>query len=413
MMKIVPRGRRPDQTRDLGRLGKKERRMKSFKFGCGLALALLIPVGAYARVAETVLYSFTGHVDGSNPYSGLIEDDSGNFYGTTAEGGVHGFGAVFKLAPDGTEKVLSSFAGSDGSYPLGGLIMDAQGNLYGTTSDGGSGGDGTVFKVTSAGVRTVLHAFTGAPDGLDPNAALIMDKSGNFYGTTERGGSKGQGTVFEITPAGAETVLYSFDAAHGVYPAGALVMDEKGAFYSTTQEGGSTGCGGGGCGTVFKLALKNNSWRETVLHAFQGADGVFPQAGLIMDKSGDLYGTTTASSNGNGVVFKVTRGGEETTLWSFIATDDGAQPFAGLIMDKKGNLFGTTFAGGTGGLGTLFEIAADGKEKVVYSFNSDVNGVDGIEPFAGLIQDESGSLYGAAYGGGAHASGAIFKISKH
>jgi len=410
-MKIIPHGHRANQKKDLNR---KERRMKSIKFGCGLALALLIPAGgAYAERRETVLYSFTGQADGSNPYAGLIEDDSGNFYGTTAEGGAAGLGAVFKLAPDGTETVLSSFAGADGSYPLGGLIMDKKGNLYGTTSDGGSGGDGTVFKVTAAGVRTVLHSFTGSPDGVDPNAALIMDKSGNFYGTTERGGSKGQGTVFEITPAGAETVLYSFDAAHGNFPAGALIMDEKGVLYSTTQEGGSMACGGGGCGTVFKLALKGTSWRETVLHAFQGADGVFPQAGLIMDKSGNLYGVTTASDNGNGLVFKVTPQGDETTLWRFTGADDGAGPYAGLIMDKKGNLYGTTLLGGTGGLGTVFEVAPDGTEKVLYSFNSAVNGVDGFEPYAGLIEDESGALYGAAYGGGAHASGAIFKITRH
>ena len=180
---------------------KKECEMKSSKFGCGLALALLIPVSAaHAKSTETVLYSFTGGADGSNPYGALIEDASGNLYGTAVEGGAKGVGTVFKLAPDGTETVLWSFSGTDGSYPEAGLIMDKKGNLYGTTAYGGVGGLGTVFEVAPDGTETVLHSFTGSPDGKDPGAGLIMDKKGKLYGTTVFGGANNQGTVFEVAP---------------------------------------------------------------------------------------------------------------------------------------------------------------------------------------------------------------------
>jgi uncharacterized repeat protein (TIGR03803 family) len=402
-------------------LNKKDYEMKSRKFGCGLALALLIPVsGAYAKSSETVLYSFTGGADGSNPYGALIEDVSGNLYGTAVEGGAKGVGTVFKLAPDGTETVLWSFSGADGSYPEAGLIMDKKGNLYGTTSYGGAGGKGTVFEVAPSGTETVLWSFSGGADGSDPMASLIIDKKGNLYGTTVFGGANGDGTVFEVPAGGTETVLYSFGSAtngtDGVDPLAGLMMDKKGSLYGTTNEGGiGTGCGSGGCGVVFKLAPHGKSWTETVLHSFAGGtDGAFPTSDLIEDKSGNLYGTTYTGggSLGDGIVFEVAPDGTETVLWTFTGPN-GAAPEAGLIMDKKGKLFGTTFMGGANGYGAVFELAPDGTEKVLYSFDSATNGTDGILPYAGLIQDKSGNLFGAAYGGGADANGAIFKVTKH
>ena len=223
----------------------------SNKFGCGLALALLIPVGgAHAKSTETVLYSFTGGADGGNPFAGLIKDASGNFYGTTVEGGAHGLGTVFKLAPDGTETALWSFTGADGSYPEGGLIMDASGNLYGTTSSGGADGDGTVFEVALNGAETVLHSFTGGPDGKGPQAGLVMDNKGKLFGTTVFGGANGDGTVFKVTPGGTETVLYSFAGKpDGYAPSGGLIR-RNGNFYGTTAEGGTEGLG-----TVFEPDL--------------------------------------------------------------------------------------------------------------------------------------------------------------
>jgi uncharacterized repeat protein (TIGR03803 family) len=381
----------------------------SNKFGCGLALALLIPVGgAHAKSTETVLYSFTGGADGSNPFAGLIKDASGNLYGTTVEGGAHGLGTVFKLAPDGTETALWSFTGADGSYPEGGLIMDTSGNLYGTTSSGGADGDGTVFEVALNGAETVLHSFTGGSDGKGPQAGLIMDKKGKLYGTTLFGGANGDGTVFKVAPGGAETVLYSFTGkADGSLP-GAGLIRRNGNFYGTTEGGGAENLG-----TVFKLSPDGT---ETVLYSFcpnypDCSDGVLPVGGLIADSAGNLFGTTSADGGGGGTVFKLAPDGTETTLWSFTGGADGSEPQAGLVREN-GNLYGTTLLGGANGLGTVFKVARDGTETVLYSFDSVANAADGFEPYAGLIKDESGNLYGTTYAGGADANGVVFKITK-
>jgi uncharacterized repeat protein (TIGR03803 family) len=383
----------------------------SGKFGCGLALALLIPIGGAHAKSETVLYSFTGGADGGNPFAGLIKDTSGNLYGTTVEGGPDGVGTVFKLAPNGTETVLWSFTGADGSYPEARLIMDKSGNLYGTTSSGGAGGDGTVFEVAPDGTGTVLHSFTGGPDGKGPQAGLIMDKKGKLYGTTVFGGANNEGTVFEIAPKGTEKVLYSFgsavNGADGSYPLGSLIR-KNGNLYGTTEEGGAENLG-----TVFELSPHGT---ETVLYSFcpnypNCSDGVFPSAGVIMDKSGNLYGTTEADGAGGGTVFELAPDGTETTLWSFTGGVDGGGSEAGLIMDKKGKFYGTTLFGGANGFGTVFEVAPGGTEKVLYSFDSVANGADGFEPYAGLIEI-SGNLYGTTYGGGADGGGLVFKITK-
>ncbi len=280
---------------------------------------------------ETVLYSFKGGNDGATPgFGSLIRDEAGNLYGTTADGGSgggcsfsFGCGTVFKLDPAGNETVLYSFkGGSDGESPVAGLIMDVAGNLYGTTQDGGSGsgcsfGCGTVFKLDPAGNFTVLHSFTGGSDGTQPLAALIFDQAGNLYGTTEEGGSgtctvingvSGCGTVFKLDPSGNETVLHTFTGGNdGAAPLFVgLIMDIAGNLYGTTQIGGGSSSCSVGCGTVFKLDTSGN---ETVLHSFTGSpgDGAIPRASLIMDKAGNLYGTTSnGGASGFGTVFKLT-----------------------------------------------------------------------------------------------------------
>jgi uncharacterized repeat protein (TIGR03803 family) len=211
---------------------------------CGLALAMFVPLdGASARGSETVLYSFTGGNDGAYPYARLLADNAGNLYGTTESGGgatdceeEGGCGTVFKLAPDGTETVLYSFCNqtncADGANPDAGLIADAQGNFYGTTYDGGSGSDcqayssscGTVFKLAPDGTETVLYSFKGGNDGSEPVAGLIIEKKGNLYGTTLNGGAQGVGTIFELASDGTETVLHTFTGApDGANPAGGLI----------------------------------------------------------------------------------------------------------------------------------------------------------------------------------------------
>jgi uncharacterized repeat protein (TIGR03803 family) len=330
----------------------------------------------------SVLYSFTGVPDGEGPLAALIMDKAGNLYGTTFVGGTFAFncvsfeffpagcGTVFKLDSSGSEIVLHSFANSpgDGAIPTAALIMDKAGNLYGTTGHGGAsgncfGGCGTVFKLDTSGNETVLHSFT-AGDGAFPLAGLIMDKGGNLYGTTESGGASGDGTVFKLDSSGKLTVLYSFTGTpDGATPQASLIMDKAGNLYGTTANGGAGTCSNGvvnlGCGTVFKLDTSGN---ETVLHSFMSSpgDGANPVACLIMDKKGNLYGTTNVGgASGVGTVFKLDPSGNETVLHSFTG-GDGANPQAGLIMDKAGNLYGTTVFGGVPNCaatcGTVFKL---------------------------------------------------------
>ena len=288
-------------------------------YGCGVLYKLTGGV-------EQVLYTFLGESDGQEPNGGLILDKSGNIYGMTYRGGGSGKGrpgTVFKVTPSGSETVLHRFGSSkgDGKLPTSGLLMDKKGNLYGTTSEGGArgfygsgykcqDGCGTVFEVTAAGVEKILYTFKGsaAGDGAAPFASLIMDQSGNFYGTTYAGGAYGYGTIFKLTPSGQETVLYSFvgqpDAGN---PVGRLLIDGQGNLYGTTSFGGTYGAG-----AVFELTAAG---AESVLYSFTGgADGASPFDGLVMDGTGNLYGTTELGGNfgnscpvGCGVVFKVAR----------------------------------------------------------------------------------------------------------
>jgi uncharacterized repeat protein (TIGR03803 family) len=310
---------------------------------------------------ESVLYSFSGTPDAEDPYAGLIRDKSGNFYGTTIYGGTNGgFGTIFQLDSNGTETLLYSFAGTpDGTDPYGGLVRDGSGTLYGTTIFGGTaGGYGTVFQLSAAGKLTLLHSFSGTPDGEDPYGGLVRDSAGNLYGTSLYGGSGGGfGTVFKVNKAGKMTLLHSFSGTpDGVNPHDGLLRDKAGNLYGTTIYGGA----GGGYGTVFKLSPTG---KLTLLHSFSGdPDGVNPYARLARDGAGNLYGTTFyGGTSGYGTVFKVSKAGKMKVLHSFTYAPDGAHPIGGLVMDKAGNLYGTTSAGGDtscgfSGCGTVFEI---------------------------------------------------------
>jgi uncharacterized repeat protein (TIGR03803 family) len=221
----------------------------------------------------SVLYAFPGGSDGCNPYGGLIRDRAGNLYGTTYGGGTSGYGVVFELTPTGFLTVLQPFAGgpNDGATPVDTLVRDGAGNLYGTTGEGGTNNNGTVFKITPAGAETVLHFFAGGNnDGASPFGGLTQDAAGNLYGTTVLGGTYGEGTVFKLTPAGAETVLYSFGAfsGDGSQPHAGLLRDRAGNLYGTARDGGTSGWG-----TVFKVTpgqgdcaveLRWASWQRTV-----------------------------------------------------------------------------------------------------------------------------------------------------
>jgi uncharacterized repeat protein (TIGR03803 family) len=259
---------------------------------------------------ESVLYNFTGGPDGGSLQAGLVQDSAGNLYGATTGGGI-GYGVVFKLDPTGKETVLYTFTGGDGALPYATLVRDEAGNLYGTTLEGGSSFSGVVFKLDPTGTETVLHDFTGGADGASPVAGLIRDSAGNLYGTTPYGGDLsafgglGCGVVFKLDPTGNETVLYTFTGgADGCQPRAALVRDKAGNLYGTTDT--SSACALQPpfvCGVVFKL---DTTGKETVLHTFTGPDGFQVDVGLIREANGDLYGATVGGgASGIGVVYRL------------------------------------------------------------------------------------------------------------
>lgn len=358
-----------------------------------------------ASYMEKVIYSFAGGSDGADPLAGLVRDGAGNLYGTTVSGGDYGYGTVFTLDTTGKEAVLHSFSGGpDGGYPYAGLILDAAGNLYGTADAGGAHNCGAVFEMPAGGAEGVLYSFTGTGgDGAHPLAGLVRDAAGNLYGATADGGASGFGTVFELSAGGAETVLHSFTGrSDGEYPEAGLFQDGLGNLYGTTYAGGAAGFG-----TVFKIDGKGN---ETVLYSFRGgADGEYPSAGLVRDAAGNLYGTTNSGgASGDGMVFKVSPAGKETVLHSFKGGKDGEYPYASVIRDAAGHLYGTTYGGGASGWGTVFEIDPTGKETVLYSF---AGAADGASPEGGLVQDAAGHLYGTTKYGGAFGAGTVFELS--
>jgi uncharacterized repeat protein (TIGR03803 family) len=353
---------------------------------------------------QAVLYSFTGGTDGKNPWGGVVRDSSGNFYGTTYYGGAGGAGVVYKVDTTGHETVLYSFSGGlDGGYPEGGVIIDSAGNLYGTTEYGGAPYRGVVFKVDTAGNETVLYTFSGETDGNQPLSGLFRDSSGNLYGTTYSGGASGAGVVFKVDTLGNETVLYSFTGGDdGGSPWAGVILDASGNIYGTTAFGGTDNAG-----VVYKL---DTTGHETVLHSFTfGADGGEPLSGVVRDSAGDLFGTTFSGGlGGAGVVYKLNTSGHETKLYSFTGGADGKFPsWAGVIRDSSGNFYGTTANGGTANAGVVFKLDTSGNETVVYSFPGTA---DGGDPYGGVVLDSAGNLYGTTYMGGTGFSGVIYKV---
>jgi len=388
--------------------------------GTVFLLIAFIPVTSPLASNLRTIYSFRGGNDGTEPQSALIRGGNGDFYGTTFGGGaVCGgdyCGTVFELTPSGQESVVYAFeGGTDGVSPSAGLVMDGAGNFYGTTllgggtggcSDGKTNGCGTVFEITPGGTETVLYRFTGGSDGSEPASTLVFDRKGNLFGTTRYGGANGDGTVFRLAPNGAETVLHSFtNGGDGGSPAGGLVQDRAGNFYGTTSVGGSSENG-----VMFKIA---NNGKETVLYNFCSqancADGGQPGGSLLADKAGNFYGTaSTGGTAGWGAVFKLASNGTETVIYSFQGGSDGSGPSGGVIPDGKGNLYGTTYLGGTSDDGTIFAIAPDGSEQVLYEFDG---GVGGANPSAALLLDKE-NLYGTTALGGANSDGSVFKVRK-
>lgn len=391
------------------------------------AALLLLMASAGAAPSLTVLHRFAAHhdkSDGRGPYGGLVEDAAGNLYGTTVAGGAHKAGTIYRIAPGGSETVLYSFQyKDDGAEPSGALIVDSRGNLFGTASRAGSractAGCGTVFELAPGGELTVLHSFAGGEtDGENPQSALLADESGNLFGTTNNGGSANCsfrcGTVFKIAPDGTETVLHFFAGApgDGSAPYAGLIADEHGSLYGTTQAGGANDFG-----TVYKIAPDG---AETVLHSFAGppGDGQTPAGGLIRDRAGNLYGTTSNGGStknclaGCGTVFRIAPDGTETVLHFFKNGRDGSSPLSGLIFDRHGSLYGTTLFGGSKSCficGTIFRMSRDGRMRMHFEFEG---GKQGGNPWAGLVMDPAGHLYGTTINDGTNRiKGTVFEFA--
>jgi uncharacterized repeat protein (TIGR03803 family) len=345
--------------------------------GCGCGTVFELTPQAGGGWQFSVIHEFT-YSDGSQPFASLIIDASGNLYGTTNAGGAHNLGTVFALHPAVSgwkERVLYSFGASSGDLqsPYGSLTMDAAGNLYGTTASGGTSrlcgaGCGGVFKLTRSGAQwneSVLYNFIDGLDGGQPLANLIWDSAGNLYGTTALGGANGEGVVFELSPSTSgswtETTLYAFaGSSDGSQPHSGLLFDSTGSLYGTTSVGGNTLCDGPGCGTVFKLAPQGaGSWAFSVLFTFDGSNGGSPQAGLVSDAAGNLYGTGTGGKNNYGVVFGLSPSGSNwTESFASFNLKNGSGPQGQLILNN-GVLYGTTENGGAGqlpGNGVVFAL---------------------------------------------------------
>jgi uncharacterized repeat protein (TIGR03803 family) len=395
-------------------------KMRRGSAGAALAVGLVLVLGNFAAPSApaqtfTDLYKFRGGANGAAPYAGLVRDAAGNLYGTTELGGdpncgyEPGCGTVFKLSKTGKETVLHTFSYSDGASPQAVLIRDAAGNLYGTAFGGGSyacsGGCGIVFKLSETGTLTVLHTFFGGTsDGCWPYGGLIRDKSGNLYGTTSGCGFAGFGTVFKVSQTGTEVVLHSFAGSDGQYPfLTSLLRDRAGNLYGNTYWGGSFGEG-----VVYKLSP---SGTLTVVHSFEGGtkDGCWAYGTPAMDSHGNLYGTTTKCGPKDlGIVWKVSQTGTETILHKFTGyPSDGAWPYAGVILDANGNLYGTTEIGGSSNYGTVFKLRNTGQETILHSFS---DGSDGGAPFGGVILDPMGNLDGTAVEGGL-GNGTVWKLT--
>ncbi len=379
---------------------------------------------SHAMQAQTfaVLHTFTGGNDGGNPIAGVTVGGAGTLYGTASQGGINNNGIVFTMSHESSGWVLKpihEFAGfDDGSMPLASVVFGPDGALYGTTDDGGSGGGGTIFRLTPPQTvcksvlcpwdETVLYAFMPGPGGTCPwYGNLIFDRAGNIYGTTYDGGTNDVGAVYELVHSGGswtETVLHTFSGGNdGSYPQEGLVFDTAGNLYGTTTWGGGNEQCLMGCGTVFELSPSNGSWTENVLTNFgSAADGNGPISSLILDQSGNLYGTTTNGGNGGGgTVFELT---SSSGQWNFSAiyTFSGRYDLAfSPTMDAAGNLYGVTANGGSFGEGMVFKLTHSNGVWTFSDLHDFTGGSDGANPNGFVEIDSSGNLYGTTYTGGA------------
>lgn len=403
-----------------------------------LALTVMFTQAARAQT-YTVIHNFTGGPqDGSHPYNGLTIRGA-TLYGTTANGAAS-YGTVYQLTHPSSGWVFNLLyafqGGNDGAYPTARVVPGPNGTLYGTTIEGGPG-YGVVFNLKPPAnaicntapcswTETPLYQFSGGIDGYGPTSGdLVFDQAGDIYGVTEFGGSSAHGNVYELTSSGGTwtaNVLYSFGGGQdGEFPYSGVLFDQSGNLDGTTRQGGGTGClSGVGCGTVFQLVPSDSGWTESQLYKFQGgSDGGFPESGVILDSSGNIYGATSIygdltcnSGFGCGAVYELmSSGGTWTfsTLYDF-ATGGGG-PVAPLTMDAAGNLYGTTLLDGANRFGNVFKLSPTQNGWIYTDLYDFTGGSDGGEPMSNIVFDAQGNLYGTTYQGGSNNLGVVFEIT--
>jgi uncharacterized repeat protein (TIGR03803 family) len=392
-----------------------------------LLFVIALSVTTAAATTTDVIFSFEED-EGEYADTDLETDSAGNIYGTTVLGGDFGSGTVFQLTPTPNgwvHAVLYSFTGGvDGGEPYKGVTLDRDGNLYGTAVTGGSGncegGCGVIYKLTNrkgTWTQKVVHAFTGGDDGSGPGSRVTVDRAGNIYGMAPTGGTYGLGTIYQIRPpsSGALTfkVIHAFtggaDGSSG--SAGRMILRD-GRLYGAATTGGSHGSG-----VVFELTpMAFGEWDFKTIYTFQGhPDGSFPYGALLFDPSGNIYGTTYyGGANGIGAVYKLSPQpvGEwtEDLIYSFQQGPDGNSPISNLVFDKAGNLYGTTSEGGSGS-GTIFKLSQVGgnwAETVVHAFEGPP---DGGFAYNGMVVDIYGNFYGATVHGGENNDGSVYKFT--
>jgi len=403
------------------------------------ALALLMIVLATQLHAQTftVLHNFTDGLDGGSPYAGLVMDARGNLYGTAAEGAIknghcypQGCGGVFELKHTKSGWLFNPlyiFQGkADSGGPYASLTFGRDGTLYSTASGAGTGACGTVFSLKPPPAActstlcfwtvTTIHSFQ-SPNGCTPYSPVIFNQAGNLYGTAD----DHTGVVYELSPSNGgwtETVLTTFDYGDGSFPGyGGLVFDKAGNLYGTTSGGGDNQCEQGyGCGVVYQLTPSGSGWTNNTLYEFHdGSDGGFPEGGVILDASGDLYGTTTGGGSGAGTVFELS---PYNGYWNFnllYSVTGGNQnvggPWDSLVMDAAGSLYGTTASGGLYGNGAVFKLTPSNGGWTYTSLHDFYCSTDGCTPYGSVLLDANGNIYGTTAGGGAYYYGTVWEIT--
>jgi uncharacterized repeat protein (TIGR03803 family) len=394
-----------------------QRLQKTLLFAMVLAGYFAAP-GTDGALTYTTLISFNG-TNGAGPVAGLVQGADGNFYGTAPNAGPNSNGTVFAISSDGSffTNFYNFTGGTNGAGPIGGLIIGTDGNFYGTTSGGGTSNCGTVFQLTPHGAFKQLAQLSGI-NGSNPVVALVQASDGSFYGGAKYGGpypnttqlGTGYGSIFRVTTNGVLTTPVLFDSTNGANPA-ALALGNDGNFYGTTEWGGSISSFKLGFGTIFRLS-QDGTFTNTYIFS-GGNDGGFPVAGLMQGKNGIFYSTTqSGGSNSIGTIFQITSDGQFQSLLSFPASSVGSYPSAAMLQGSDGNFYGTTYIGGDASQhGTIFKITPAGGLTPLIQFSGTNGFTPGANPLSSLVQGTDGNFYGTTLNGGTYNKGTVFRLS--